>query len=343
LKNNSTFQLTRSGPASVAIICSLLLAPFSVFADAQKAKQWVMRMDRALEFTNYEGRMVYMRRDHVGTFQIYHRVDGDVVRERLIRMDGEGAEIIRRENEVICIFPKKRSVVVETRGEHTRKRNPLRASVPGYTASMAKSYKLVLVGDARIAGRETVRVGIKPNDTFRYGYHLWLDRKTAVPLKAQLVDSSRQVAIEEMLFTSIELGGDVAEENLKSSLETDSFTWIRAADSRVVGRAAPAEINWKATDLPSGFMLTSAHMEYADIDSQSDPRMHLVYSDSLASISVFIDVGVAASEQVEGLSTMGASNAFSVMYDGWLVTAMGEVPADTVERIAVSVRKENAS
>ena len=45
-----------------------------------------------------------------------------------------------------------------------------------------------------------------------------------------------------------------------------------------------------------------------------------------------------ASEKEEGFATMGAANAYSVMKEGLLVTAMGEVPARTVEQIAISMR-----
>ena len=326
-------------PCSRVVATLLLLAlPVSVFAESHIGKQWVMRMDRAVEYTNYQGRMVYMRRDHTGTFQIYHRVDGDDVQERLVRMDGEGAEIIRRKNEVISIFPKRRAVFVEKRGRVNREQNPLQASLPGYTPLMTNSYQIVMTGTSRIAGRETVRVGIKPKDVFRYGYQLWLDKKTAMPLKAQLIDASREIPLEELLFTSIELDKPVTLDMLESSLETESFTRVRVSDSQVVGRSPAAQINWRATDLPSGFMLTAAHLEYTN--SIDEPRMHLVYSDSIAMVSVFVDVGVAASEQVEGMSSMGAANAYSVMSDGWLVTAMGEVPAQTVKRIAVSVRHD---
>jgi sigma-E factor negative regulatory protein RseB len=316
----------------------LLVLPVSVFAESHTAQQWVMRMDHAVEYTNYQGRMVYMRRDHIGTFQIYHRVDGDDVEERLVRMDGDGAEIIRRKNEVICIFPKQRAVFVDMRGKLNRMQNPLQASLPGYTPSMTSNYNIVVTGTARIAGRETIRIGIKPKDVFRYGYQLWLDKKTAMPLKAQLIDASREIPLEELLFTSIELDKPVTLDMLESSLEIESFTWVRATDSQVVGRSPAAQINWQATDLPSGFMLTAAYLEYTN--SIAQPRMHLVYSDSIAMVSVFVDVGVAASEQVEGVSSMGAANAYSVMSEGWLVTAMGEVPAQTVRRIAVSVRRD---
>ena len=45
---------------------------------------------------------------------------------------------------------------------------------------------------------------------------------------------------------------------------------------------------------------------------------------------------MAASEQAEGFSMMGAANAYSLVKQGLLVTAMGEVPPQTVEKIAQS-------
>ncbi len=339
LKISFAEKLRKDYLATAWFIGGLQLLAFPVYADSHNALQWIKRMERAVEFTNYEGRMVYIRPGGADTFQIYHRVVGNEVEERLIRLDGEGAEIIRRNNELICIFPRKKAVIVETRGPKNSKQNPLRASVPGYTVSMTESYTTVMTGRSRVAGRPAVRIGIDPKDDYRYGYRLWLDAKTAMPLKAQLIDAAQQVTVEELRFTSIVLDKPVAPIDVQSSFDTESYTWVKAGDSRIPGQAAAAQINWKATDLPQGFMLTAAQLEYTN--SASNPRMHLVYSDSIASVSVFVDIGVAASEQVEGFSAMGAANAYSVMHDGWLITAMGEVPAKTARRIAVSVRQEN--
>ncbi|MBT8422144.1 MAG: MucB/RseB C-terminal domain-containing protein [Gammaproteobacteria bacterium] len=53
---------------------------------------------------------------------------------------------------------------------------------------------------------------------------------------------------------------------------------------------------------------------------------------------MFIDAAVAASEQAEGLSMMGAANAYSLLREGMLVTAMGEVPPLTVEQFAAAMQ-----
>ena len=89
--------------------------------------------------------------------------------------------------------------------------------------------------------------------------------------------------------------------------------------------------------LPPGFMLTAANTVH--LTDAEWPRHHVVYSDGLASVSVFIDVSVAASEQAEGISKIGAANAYSVMHEGRLITAVGQVPLRTVQMMSLSVRK----
>jgi len=69
------------------------------------------------------------------------------------------------------------------------------------------------------------------------------------------------------------------------------------------------------------------------------PVEHLVYTDGLASVSVFIEHLEASGEHQEGTSRMGAVNAFGTMVDSFQVTVVGEVPEATVERIGRSVSR----
>jgi sigma-E factor negative regulatory protein RseB len=91
--------------------------------------------------------------------------------------------------------------------------------------------------------------------------------------------------------------------------------------------------------LPPGFGLRAARFQHA---AGGGPLGHLVYSDGVAVVSVFIEAGVTPVEQREGLSALGAANAFTMVTEGQLVTAVGEVPARTVESMARSVRRVGA-
>ena len=69
------------------------------------------------------------------------------------------------------------------------------------------------------------------------------------------------------------------------------------------------------------------------------PMQHLVYTDGLASLSVFIERLSSATERLEGHSSMGAMNAYGRVLGDFQVTVVGEVPSITVERVADSIER----
>ena len=303
---------------------------------ADAAKVWLDKMAAAVESLNYEGTLVHMRPGKAETFMVFHRVAEGVATERIVAMDGDGAEIIRTIDEVICIFPASQKVVIDKRGKKTDKQNPLRANLPEYNASMDAQYQLGMQADKRVAGRSARLISIKPKDDYRYEHRIWLDEQTAMPLKTQLIGDDDDMPVEELFFTTILLPELVATEKVRAALDTEGYTLIRNG-AHPHQHAEPAgQIAWAATNLPGGFMRTAATLEY--MEKSEEPRVHLVYSDGLASVSVFVDAGVGAAEQAEGLTSMGAANAYSMMVEGRLVTAVGEVPAQTVHEIATSMQ-----
>jgi sigma-E factor negative regulatory protein RseB len=94
---------------------------------------------------------------------------------------------------------------------------------------------------------------------------------------------------------------------------------------------------WTVGWLPAGFSMSDRAADAAGAGRM--PVEHLVYTDGLASVSVFIEYLDAQGEHLEGLSRMGAVNAYGTMVAGFQVTAVGEVPGGTVERIGRSVAR----
>lgn len=316
------------------LLCMLSwLFPAVLLAD--EPQRLLADMARAIDTLNYKGTLVYMQPGRAETFRVFHRVDGDQVTEKVIALDGAGAEVIRTPEEVICIFPDQRKVVVDRRNGKSDQQGLLRANLPAFTPDLTNNYDLKLLGEDRVADRMARVVAIEPEDDLRYGYRLWLDHVSSMPLKIQLLASETEIPVEELFFTAISLP-DVMEESLvQASDDTSAFQWVRRGEDNSSVSAPVTEIHWRAENLPAGFMETVATLEY--LSPNSSPRTHLVYSDGLASVSVFVDLAVAASEQVEGPTAVGATNAYSLMIDGFLVTAMGEVPAPTVQMIARSM------
>ena len=326
----------KSRAAQSGLLTLLCAAVVQVAGAAERSpEEWLARMESAVEYQNYEGTLVYMRPGLSQMFRVYHRVEGDSVTDRVVEMDGAGAEIIRSNDEVVCIFPDREMVVVEERSHATNMRNPLQENLPRYDATLAEFYALRHIGDERVVDREAAVITIEPRDEFRYGYRLWLDHATGMPLKSQLLAGSGPMPVEEIRFTSIQLPELVAVDKVRSSRDTAAYTWRHHGKPASREIAPAALIRWQAHRLPPGFMQTAAM--HQRMNGATEPRLHLVYSDGLASVSVFVDMGVAAGEQVEGVSMVGAANAWSVMREGMLVTAMGEVPVITVESIATSM------
>jgi sigma-E factor negative regulatory protein RseB len=296
-------------------------------ARAQDARQWLDRMTNAVEELNYEGTFVHVLGGSAETMSIVHRNDQGHVGERLVSLDGAGREIVRQEQEVKCILPDRKLVLLEQRTDVS----PLVSALPAYSEDLEPHYEFALHGRARVAERETQILGIKPRDEFRYGYMLWLDAETAMPLKSQLLDQDARV-VEQILFTRIEMKDSIPPSAIEPTTDTAGFTWLR---SPLESPAVEHDVPWRASQVPGGFKLSVATR--STIGGSRYPVGHLVYSDGLAAVSVFIEDPKNKTEVARGFSSVGSTNAFSLVVGGRQVTAVGEVPRKTVRSIASSL------
>lgn len=303
---------------------------FVVEVAAQEAREWLDRMNRAVEELNYQGTFVHVLGGAAETLRIIHRNDDGSIGERLVSLDGVGREIIRQEDEVQCILPDQRVVLLEARKDLS----PLVAALPTYSEELEAHYELTLYASARVAKRVTQVLGIRPKDEFRYGYTLWLDQETGMPLKSQLTDE-KGVIVEQILFTEIEMLDSIPASSLQATIDTEGFTWLRSPESTELPVEVAAGVPWRAASVPGGFKLSVATQ--SPIAGSEYPVEHLVYSDGLATVSVFIEDPKTEAEVSEGFSNVGSTNTFSLTLSGRKVTAVGEVPRLTVRTIASSL------
>lgn len=318
--------MTIRGGQSVAV-CLLSLAA-SIAQAAEDPREILERVERAVEDLNYEGTFVHIAGNRADLMYIVHRVQDGVAVERLVSLDGPRREIIRDEKEVTCIFADEKAVMVERR----KRNSPLREAIPRDVTRLNEHYTFELLKPVNKLGRETSVLAILPEDDLRYGYKLWTDKETGMLLKSQVVDRYGKV-LEQLLFVSLELPDSIPEDHLKPTIETDDFTWYEQHDT-----PASTDVNaaWHAEKLPSGFELKASNTGV--MAGGDTPVEHLVYSDGMASVSVFIGRADSESAAPEGPSRIGAANAYTIRVGQHMVTAMGEVPQTTVRMIAESVR-----
>ncbi len=134
-----------------------------------------------------------------------------------------------------------------------------------------------------------------------------------------------------MRFADIELGGSIQASAFTPSISTENFRWFTQPKRKVTHIV---DSPWQSDEMPSGFRVVSTHEE--TLSARDAVVTHILYSDGLANVSVFIEP--ASDRKIAQQSSVGSSNSYSVETDGFRVTAVGEVPAATVEKIATSMR-----
>jgi len=327
-----TFSLWRARRTAPRLAANSLMAVAlccAVDAAAEDAGQWLDRAALAAKSLNYMGTIVYQHNGHVETSRLVHIVDGGSEFEKLVSLDGPAREVIRSSGEVRCYFPDAKVIRVEPR--------TFRNVFPSLSAEQQRNlaaYYDFRVGEVeRVAGRTTQIVMFEPKDGLRYGHKFWSDAATGLLLKARLINDRGEV-VEQFAFTDVAINVQLTRDMVKPSWPTTPPDWQVKEGS--YGEVVPHETGWSVGKLPGGFQKI---MEgYRKLRGRPDPVAHLVFSDGLVAISVFIEPVTPMSGN-SGASQQGGLNVFSTRSDDFLITALGEAPPATVRQIALSVAR----
>lgn len=307
-------------PATLVAVTAFAQAP------ADDVAAWLKRMNTAVEELNYRGTFVHVV-DSAEQLRIVHRYEDGQVRERISATGENEREILRMADKVLTVIPDKRRVDVEEFEDSSI----ALASSRHYPDELRNYYDLSTYPKGEIAGRPTQIVNIRARDEYRYGYKLWLDQETALPLKSEVRDENGSV-VEQILFTDIEVVESIPEAEVVPAIGVDGFDWRRPVAA--VPEFASDEM-WGATRLPNGFGLALSRPSL--LAGSEYPVQHLVYSDGLATVSVYIAHPKSDADMKEGFRRFGSANMYSLKIDGRLALAVGEVPRLTVQRIATSL------
>ncbi len=286
-------------------------------------------MTHASTGLNFDGTFVYIRGDQVNSMRVIHKASQDGEFERLVAQSGAAREVIRDRETVTCIFPDNKAGMMEERSP-----GKLFPSLQADKLQvMSAFYNFRLMGMDRVAGRATWVVNVSPKGAHRYGYRFWIDTQKHLLLRSNLVDLKGRI-LEQIMFTSISYPDLIDDRLLMPALSGKGYTW-HLNDSDTLAQKQ-IKVRWDVSWLPVGFAL-HGH-EVHRLSASDMPVDHMVYSDGLATISVFVEEIKNPSEVMIGYSVLGAVNTFSAMSNGYQVTVVGEVPPRTIRQIADSLR-----
>lgn len=299
----------------------------------QVDQDWLKTIAFAAHQTDYSGTFIYQYGNHVETSRITHISDQDGEHEKLESLDGPHREIIRNNDEVWCSLDGHKAVRLEKR--HKDREFP--ALLPEQLTVLSENYRISTGQHARVAGYDAQTIVFHPRDNLRYTHKFWAHSDSGLLLKAAVLNDHGQV-VEQYAFTELSIGGNIKHDwtvpdkssaaNLAQQLHLSPLP--KAGDP-------VASSGWQVDALPPGFQKI---MEIRrPMRGKKTPVLHMVFSDGLAGISVFIENLSDNPDVNPTLSSQGAIQLYSkVIDDDHLVTVVGEVPPRTVMQIADSVR-----
>ncbi len=316
-----------------AVVVIALVAPAAALAD--DAREWLESMNRALAEKSYEGTFFHERGGESESLRIHHRVRGGEVAERLVSLDGSGREFIRLGDELSYILPDQRTILIERRP----RAGGLLPSFPRFDDRTARFYRLEPVQRARFNDRDARLVTLMPLDPYRYGFRVWIDARTRLPLKSELYDRRGQV-LERIAFASLQVSRDIPDSTFTPAVSTEGFRRIESDRGVRLRTVSDNASIWNLRTAPRGFRVTQRARQ--TLPGAEEPVSHLVLSDGLASVSVFIGARLPpkSAKEIAIERQIGASTAFSTFIHGHHVVVVGEVPVQTAKLIASELSPE---
>jgi sigma-E factor negative regulatory protein RseB len=311
------------------LLAALLQAGLIYGKSPDEAKEWLERMILATRDFNYEGEFVYVRGPHMESMHIIHQGGDEGQRQRMFSLSGSPREIIVSENQVVSLLlnPKKKS---DTTGYQ---RSPFPISLPRDLDNLELSYDFEMLGSDRVAGRKTQVVAIKPRDKWRFGYRLWLDEETGIVLRSVLLDGKAH-PLEQLMFTDLQIKPEIDKALLLPSASIPKPQTPSSTAKPIKEKVS--ESPWQIAGLPLGFKQVMHSRFQSNVDSHATE--HMVLTDGLATVSVFLEPLMESKPLLKGSTQLGAMHAFGKIIDNHQALVVGEVPKQTIRKIANSLR-----
>ncbi len=295
------------------------------------AMQWLQRATSTAQQVSYSGTFVYRNGSRSETSRIVHQASNGNQMERLEVLDGTPREVIRHNDEVRCYLPEKRLVIIE----HSSVRRTFPVLLPVSLTGLSDHYLIRKGSTERVAGFDSQIVRLEPRDAWRFGHQLWVDVGSGLLLKADIFDV-RGESLESMVFTDLHIGEPAIPDALKSRYAAAAKGNWQIRQAKLRDLRDDAQWLFRA-DLP-GFRRQASMRRSTGKDAEELNMLHWVFTDGLASMSVFISPLRQSTESgEESVQSLGALSVLKRVVDGHQIVVMGDLPPAAVKRFAEGI------
>jgi sigma-E factor negative regulatory protein RseB len=297
----------------------------------RNVSDWLVRMHEASRLRSYIGTFVVSSNTgSMSSARIWHACDGDQQVERVESLTGAPRSVFRRNEEVVTFMPETRVVRTEKREALGLFPNLLKST----ESSISEFYAAHRVAIDRVAGFEADVVQLAPKDHLRFGYRIWSEKKSGLVVKLQTSDGEGRV-LEQAAFSELQLDAPVRIEKLNQMMTSTEGWRVEKAD---VVKTSPGAEGWQMKSVVPGFKPISCYKRPASA-AAAEGTMQWIFSDGLAAVSLFVEVYDRHRHLQEGLFSSGATQTLTRRIEDWWITAVGEVPQQTLKAFAQGLER----
>lgn len=308
----------------------------AVFADELSVNTWLMRLHEASRHQTYTGTFVVSASGHLASAKIWHLCEGDLQIERVESLSGTPRATFRRNDEVMTFFPTARVVVSEKRDSLGLFPNLLKAPA----SDIGAYYDIKRLGVERVAGLDAELVQLQPRDALRYAYRVWSDKRSGLVVQLQTLDTDGKL-LEQAAFSELQLDAPVNKTQLTQMMNA---TQGYRVERREVQKTTPEAQGWSMGKEIPGFRSAGSYTRpvalLAGASGRTDRTMQWMFSDGLATVSLFVESFDASRHVREGAAELGgATRTLTHRVGTWWITAVGEVPPATLALFVQSLER----
>lgn len=303
-------------------------------AEAKSINDWLMRMHEASKKQAYIGTYVVSSGGTISSAKIWHVCEGNQQMERVETLTGAPRSIFRHNDRVVTFMPDHKVV----RSEKRESLGLFPELLQSTDSRIADFYKVKREGADRVAGVEADIVVLVPRDTMRFGYRVWTEQKSGMVVKLQTLDIDGKV-LEQAAFSELQLDAPVKIDKLLQMMgKVDGY---RVEKPVLVKTSASAE-GWVLKAPVAGFTPMSCYKRPAapSASQGGDEPLQWIFSDGLASVSLFLEPFDRQRHDKESSMSMGATQTMTRQLGAYWLTAMGEVPMATLKLFANGLERK---
>ena len=311
------------------VTCVLACVALSAYGQDDTSNwQMLQKASAAAHVLSYQGIFVCQsNKQQAKSVQIKHLYDGQQEFTRNIVLDGAPREMFSQGNDLVIYNPKNEKVVIEKRRRHHLFPDVLPADIE----SLKLYYTLSTGAAERVAGREVQIMLLEPKDQYRNRHQFWIDAEYGLVLKTVTLNS-RNETIDNVAFNQLNLFNTVDLDWFKPKIDTNKH-YVMEENSPIADNSPSP--HWQLGALPAGFRKVDQML--LTTKGKQLPITQLVFSDGLATVSLFIEPLAKGGKQKQGASIVGNTNVYSRVSGFLQITALGEVPEATTAHIAKAV------